>query len=63
MGPITGLSVIATTLLRMSIVLGVVVVGLTLAVVLPTLTRTREDRQRRHLGIPAYYRLTPALSR
>ncbi len=60
MGPITGLSVIATTLLWTSIVLGLVVVGLTLAVVLPTLTRTREDRQRRRLSIPAYYHLTPA---
>ncbi len=60
MGPITGLSVIATTLLWTSIVLGLVVVGLSLAVVAPTLTRTREDRQRRRLSIPAYYRPTPA---
>ncbi len=60
MGPITGLSVIATTLLWTSIVLGVLVVGLSLAVVAPALTRSREDRRRRHLSIPAYYRLTPA---
>ncbi|MGG5258088.1 hypothetical protein [Phycicoccus avicenniae] len=60
MGPITGLSTIATTLLWTSVVLGVVVAGLLLAVVLPTLTRTREERRRQHLSIPAYYRLTPA---
>lgn len=60
MGPITGLSVIATTLLWTSIVLGVLVVGLSLAVVAPALTRSREDRRRRHLSIPAYYHLTPA---
>ena len=60
MGTLTGLSVIATTLLWTSVVLGVVVVGLTLAVVLPTLGRTRADRRRRHLGIPAYYGLAAA---
>lgn len=60
MGPITGLSVIATTLLWTSIVLGALVVGLSLAVVAPALTRSREDRKRRRLSIPAYYHLTPA---
>ncbi|QKE82513.1 hypothetical protein [Arthrobacter sp. NEB 688] len=60
MGTLTGLSVIATTLLWTSLVLGVVVVGLTLAVVLPALGRTREDRKERHLSIPRYYGVAAA---
>ncbi len=60
MGPLTGLSVIATTLLWATVLLGALVAGLTLAVVVPTVSRTRDDRIRRRLSIPAYYHLTPA---
>ncbi len=60
MGPITGLATIATTLLVAMSVLGVVVVGLTLGVVLPTLARHRGERLRRGVTVPAYYRVAAA---
>jgi hypothetical protein len=60
MGPITGLATIATVLLVGTIVLGVVVVGLTLGVVVPTLAANRTERRRRGLAVPTYYRLAMA---
>lgn len=60
MGPITGLATLATVLVVGTLVLGTVVVGLTLGVALPALVTARTDRRRRGLGVPAYYRLSPA---
>ncbi len=60
MGPITGLATIATTLLVATVVIGVVVVGLTLGVVLPEVATSRADRRRRGLRLPTYYRLALA---
>lgn len=59
MGPITGLATIATALLVTMVVSTVIVLGLTLAFVVPALRVTRTDRLRRSLSIPSYY-LHPA---
>jgi hypothetical protein len=55
MGPITGLATIATVLLVTMVVSTVVVLGLTVAFVVPALRTTRTDRLRRSLSIPTYY--------
>ncbi len=59
MGPITGLATIATVLLITMVVSTVVVLGLTVAFVVPALRVNRTDRLRRSLSIPTYY-LHPA---
>ncbi len=59
MGPITGLATIATALLIAMVVSTVVVLGLTVAFVVPALRVNRTDRLRRSLSIPTYY-LHPA---
>jgi hypothetical protein len=59
MGPITGLATIATALLITMVVSTVVVLGLTVAFVVPALRVNRTDRLRRSLSIPTYY-LHPA---
>lgn len=59
MGPITGLATVATALLVMLAVSTVVVLGLTVAFVVPALRVSRTDRLRRSLSIPTYY-LHPA---
>ncbi len=59
MGPITGLATIATALLVTMVVSTVVVLGLTVAFVVPALRVNRTDRLRRSLSIPTYY-LHPA---
>ena len=59
MGPITGLAIIATVLLITMVVSTVVVLGLTVAFVVPALRVNRTDRLRRSLSIPTYY-LHPA---
>ncbi|MBD3783009.1 MAG: hypothetical protein IE926_08660 [Micrococcales bacterium] len=56
----TSAAVTTLTLLHALVVVGVVAVLVGLAVVVPALTRSREDRIRRHLSVPAYYGLTPA---
>ena len=59
MGPITGLATIATVLLVTMVLSTIVVLGLTVAFVVPALRTTRTDRLRRSLSIPTYY-LHPA---
>ena len=59
MGPITGLATIATALLVTMVVSTVVVLGLTVAFVVPALRVNRTERRRRSLSIPTYY-LHPA---
>ena len=59
MGLLTGLATVATALLITMVVSTVVVLGLTVAFVLPALRVNRTDRLRRSLSIPTYY-LHPA---
>ena len=59
MGPITGLATIATVLLTVLVLATIVVLGLTVAFVVPALRVNRTDRLRRSLSIPTYY-LHPA---
>lgn len=59
MGPIAGLATIATTLTVVLVVATLLVVGLSLAVVVPALRESRGARVRRHVSIPAWY-LRPA---
>jgi len=59
MGPITGLATIATVLLTVLVLATIVVLGLTVAFVVPAVRTTRTDRLRRSLSIPTYY-LHPA---
>ncbi len=59
MGPITGLATIASALLITMVVSTLVVLGLTVAFVVPALRVNRTDRLRRSLSIPTYY-LHPA---
>ncbi len=59
MGPITGLATIATALLVTMVVSTIVVLGLTVAFVVPALRVNRTDRLRRSLSVPSYY-LHPA---
>ncbi len=59
MGPLTGLATVATVLLVTMVLSAVVVLGLTVAFVVPALRTTRTDRLRRSLSIPTYY-LHPA---
>lgn len=61
MGPITGLATIATTLLVVTVLSALVVLGLTVAVVVPALREAHADRLSRRLSIPRYY-LHPALA-
>lgn len=62
MGPfvVTGLATVAQVLHLTLWFAGLGVTALLLAVVVPTLSRTRADRVARRVSIPAYYRLTPA---
>ena len=55
MGPITGLATIATALTVLMVLSALVVIGLSLAVVVPAVRETRSDRLRRSLSIPRYY--------
>ncbi|MFL6176206.1 MAG: hypothetical protein ACJ715_06100 [Ornithinibacter sp.] len=59
MGPIPGLDTITTALLCTMVVSTVVVLGLSVAFVVPALRVNRTDRLRRSLNIPTYY-LHPA---
>ena len=59
MGPITGLATIATVLLTVLVLATIVVLGLTVAFVVPAVRTTRTDRLRRSISIPTYY-LHPA---
>ena len=54
MGPITGLTTIATALVVLMVLGTVAVLGLTLTVVIPAVRVTRTDRIRRRVGIPTY---------
>jgi hypothetical protein len=55
MGPITGLTTIATALVVLMVLGTAAVLGLTLAFVVPAVRVTRPDRIRRRASIPAYY--------
>jgi hypothetical protein len=54
MGPITGLATIATALFVVMVLSTVVVLGLTVAFVVPALRVNRTDRLRRSPSIPSY---------
>ena len=55
MGTLTGLATITSVLLVVVVVSAIVVLGLTVAFVLPALTVTRSDRLSRRVSIPRYY--------
>ena len=55
MGPMTALATITLALLVTLSVIAAVMLAIGVAVVLPQVFTSRNDRRSRHLSIPAYY--------